>query len=101
MFFASWNECLQHCYVLLSGELRISEPADPAAPEAPERFLGYLSEGAFFGEVPLLSNYQAGSEVRKRTVQSVTESRLCYITRGTITDMRSRFPVRKRILCAI
>ncbi len=77
-------------FVLLSGELKISE-ADPGAPDG-LRFLGYLAEGAFFGEVPLLSDYVSGSEVRKRTVQAVTESRLCYISQDTIMDMRKRFP---------
>ena len=77
-------------YVLLSGELKVSE-ADADGPDG-LRFLGYLAEGSFFGEVPLLSEYVSGSEVRKRTVQAVTESRLCYISQETITDMRRRFP---------
>lgn len=77
-------------FVLLSGELKVSE-ADADAPDG-LRFLGFLAEGAFFGEVPLLSEYASGSEVRKRTVQAVTESRLCYISQDTITDMRRRFP---------
>lgn len=77
-------------FVLLSGELKVSE-ADPGSPDG-LRFLGYLGEGAFFGEVPLLENYASGSEIRRRTIMSEIESRLCYITRDTILDLRIRFP---------
>lgn len=86
-------------FVLISGELKVSEATIDVSErtihdEIPEklRFLGYLSDGAFFGEVPLLSSYASGSEIRKRTVQSVTNSSLVYFTRDAITDMRHRFP---------
>eukprot|EP01043_Picozoa_sp_COSAG02_P001880 COSAG02_NODE_41_length_47431_cov_32.449204_23_plen_1095_part_00 len=84
------GECGTNFFVLLRGELRILE-RDASAPDQ-LRFLGYLSEGSFFGEVPMLSNYASGSELRTRTVQAVTESALCYITRETVTSLRNRYP---------
>jgi CRP-like cAMP-binding protein len=77
-------------FVLLRGELKILEQ-DARSPDG-LRFLGYLSEGSFFGEVPMLSNYAAGSEVRTRTVQAVTESSLCYITREKVKKLRGMYP---------
>eukprot|EP01043_Picozoa_sp_COSAG02_P010774 COSAG02_NODE_386_length_23297_cov_32.396457_6_plen_1111_part_00 len=77
-------------FVLLRGELKILE-RDAWSSDG-LRFLGYLSEGSFFGEVPMLSNYAAGSEVRTRTVQAVTESSLCYITREAVRQLRDIYP---------
>lgn len=77
-------------FILLRGELKVSEK-NPDSPDG-LRILGYLSEGAFFGEVPLLSNYTPGSEIRTRTIESVTESSLCYISRDTISYLRQKYP---------
>ena len=54
--------------------------------------MGFLSEGAFFGEAPVLDPF-AGSEVRTRTVISVTSStELCYITKDTMVALQKRYP---------
>ena len=53
--------------------------------------LGFLAEGAFFGEVPVL-DYTSGAERRTRTVKSVTETELCFITRAQMDKMKDRYP---------
>jgi CRP-like cAMP-binding protein len=57
----------------------------------PER-LGFLSEGAFFGEVPVLSR-DINAEIRTRTVTAVTYCKLAYLTRADIAGLMERYPV--------
>lgn len=52
--------------------------------------LGYLTEGAFFGEAPVLDDFP-GAEVRTRTVVSVTDStELCFITKESMKKLQQR-----------
>ena len=54
--------------------------------------LGFLAEGAFFGEVPVL-DYTSGAERRTRTVRSVTDStELCFITRSQMDELKDVYP---------
>lgn len=41
--------------------------------------LGFLSDGSFFGEVPLLERGTFGG-ARRRTVTAIVETHLCFIT---------------------
>ena len=58
---------------------------------APGERLGFLSEGAFFGEIPLLCE-MAGSEIRNRTIKAVTDCELCYLTKGTVRNLQTKYP---------
>ena len=69
-------------YMLMVGELEVTQRNER---------LGFLSDGAFFGEVPLLDDSE-DSELRQRTVTTMTESKLCFITKENITQLRSRYP---------
>ena len=69
-------------YMLMSGEVEVSVRGER---------LGFLSEGAFFGEVPVLSD-ASGSEMRSRTVTSVADSELCYITKTAIASLKDQYP---------
>eukprot|EP01050_Picozoa_sp_SAG11_P033062 SAG11_NODE_11047_length_787_cov_1.039244_1_plen_261_part_11 len=72
-------------YMLMSGEVEVS---------VSNKRLGFLSEGAFFGEVPVLAA-ESGSEIRTRTVTAVTESELCFITKNAVDDLKERYPELK------
>ena len=71
-------------YLVLKGEVEVTKNGYR---------LGFLSEGAFFGEIPILSpndpndgSETIGAEVRVRSVRAVTDCELCYIERA---DMRA------------
>ena len=53
--------------------------------------LGFLSDGAFFGEVPIL-DHTTGAEVRERTVTAMTDCRLIYIERVDMERLKRRYP---------
>ena len=53
--------------------------------------LGFLSEGAFFGEAAVLAD-ESGRELRRRTLQAVTDSELCYINREDVIALRGEYP---------
>ena len=53
--------------------------------------LGFLSDGAFFGEVPILDD-TTGSDIRARTITAMTDSRLCFIHADSINQLRNRYP---------
>ena len=53
--------------------------------------LGFLSEGAFFGEAAVLAD-ESGRELRRRTLKAVTDSELCYINREDIQALRVEYP---------
>ena len=52
--------------------------------------LGFLSDGAFFGEVPILDD-SMGSQIRLRTITAMTDSRLCFITADAIAGEPPRY----------
>ena len=55
--------------------------------------LGYLSEGAFFGEAPVLAAKNEGSmQLRMRTVLAVTQTELCWITRDDVLSVCEDYP---------
>ena len=70
-------------YMLIQGELEVTQ--DGAR-------LGFLSDGAFFGEVPLLDTGSPDSEVRSRTVVTMTDSKLCFIKLEKIMSLRRQYP---------
>ena len=53
--------------------------------------LGFLSEGAFFGEAAVLAD-ESGRELRRRTLKAVTDSELCYLEREDILSLRQEYP---------
>ena len=69
-------------YMLLSGELEITQRGER---------LGFLSDGAFFGETPIL-DASSGAEVRRRTVQAMVDCKLCYIHKDRLTAMSELYP---------
>lgn len=50
--------------------------------------MGFLGEGAFFGEPAVLS----GAETRSRTVTAVTRCELCFLTKSSMTMLRNQYP---------
>lgn len=69
-------------YMLLSGELEITCVGER---------LGFLSDGSFFGETPLLDS-SAEAEVRRRTVTAMTDCKLCFITRDALEPLKLKYP---------
>ena len=70
-------------YMVMAGEVEVMRDGER---------LGFLSEGAFFGEVPVLDS-TPGAERRTRTVRSVTDNtELCYITKDSMDEMQSKYP---------
>jgi len=69
-------------YMLMVGELEVTQGGQR---------LGFLSDGAFFGEVPILDE-STGSEIRARTITAMTDSKLCFITAEDIKELRERYP---------
>ena len=91
-------------YILMSGEVQVT-----IGHGTQQRDLGYLSEGSFFGESPVLSTldglekYIATNDerhlttstadtVRTRTVTAVTECELCYLTRQSVMNLSVEYP---------
>ena len=73
-------------YMVMSGEVEVLTGG---------RRLGFLAEGAFFGEVPVL-DHTSGSERRTRTVRSVTDStELCFLTRAKMEELKLAYPELK------
>ena len=67
--------------MLMTGELEVRKQGQR---------LGFLSDGAFFGEVPILDD-SMGSQIRLRTITAMTDSRLCFITADAIAGEPPRF----------
>ena len=61
--------------------------------------LGFLSEGSFFGESPVLADDQEpGSLIRSRTIVAVTDCDMCYLTRDSVQGLMLEYPeLEKRI----
>ena len=76
------GECGSEMYMVIHGEVEVKQKS---------RRLGFLSEGAFFGEVPLLE-IGTGTEIRTRTIVAVTECKLCYLTREALLGLRAQYP---------
>lgn len=74
-------------YMILDGEFEVS---------ARGARLGFLSAGAFFGEVPFLDPNSGGE--RSRTVTSVTESRLCFIGVSQMDELKEHYPALDLVL---
>lgn len=77
-------------YLLMSGEVEVSKKETPTSTKS--QVLGFLSEGSFFGEIPVLSESEPGSEIRTRTVKAVTESELCYLRRDDVKELMKVYP---------
>jgi CRP-like cAMP-binding protein len=76
----------EEMYLVISGEVEVLSNKSR---------LGFLSEGAFFGEISVLDD-SSGSRIRTRTVRSVTDStELCYITADSMTVLQDSFPELK------
>ena len=69
-------------YIVISGELEIS--ADGAR-------LGFISDGGFFGETPILDD-TAHAEVRRRTVKAVTACKICYLHADNVAKVKAIYP---------
>eukprot|EP01052_Picozoa_sp_SAG31_P003883 SAG31_NODE_154_length_22184_cov_25.917142_5_plen_259_part_00 len=52
--------------------------------------LGFLSENSFFGESAVLSRFSS-SERRQRTVRSVTEAELCFLTSMDLKEISKQY----------
>ena len=74
-------------YMLISGEVEVCEKR-----MGEDVRLGFLSEGAFFGEAPVLGiNGELGLEVRTRTVRAVTDIECVYITRDDVQSLCEQY----------
>jgi CRP-like cAMP-binding protein len=69
-------------YLLLSGELEITANGER---------LGFLSDGAFFGETPILDD-ASHAEIRRRTVTAMVDCKLCYLHKDEMKSMCERYP---------
>ena len=77
-------------YLLMSGEVEVSKRVSPTSTQS--QVLGFLSEGSFFGEIPVLADAEPGAEIRTRTVRAVTESELCYLRREDVKALMKLYP---------
>lgn len=74
-------------YMLVSGEVEVTEKQG----NEPRR-LGFLAEGAFFGESPVLGwKGEPGVELRVRTVRAVSDVELIYLTREDIHSLADQY----------
>lgn len=79
-------------YMLITGEVEVSERRRGRMQETETVRLGFLSEGAFFGEAPVLGwRGEPGLELRMRTVRAVTDVELCYITRDDVHELSDQY----------
>lgn len=69
-------------YIVIAGELEIT---------AAGQRLGFISDGGFFGETPILED-SAHAEVRRRTVVAVTSCKLCYIRSDKLQLLLQQYP---------
>ena len=77
------GESGKEMYMVMSGEVEVIEN---------DVRLGFLSEGAFFGEAPVLGMGESGTEIRRRTVRAVTETELCFLSRGAVSELCDDYP---------
>lgn len=69
-------------YIVIAGELEISVGGER---------LGFISDGGFFGETPILED-TAHAEIRRRTVTAVTTCRLCFLHAEKVNQVKSKYP---------
>lgn len=69
-------------YMLLEGELEITSHGER---------LGFLSDGAFFGETPILDD-SAQAEVRRRTVTAMVDCKLGFIHKDAVHKIADKYP---------
>ena len=73
--------------MLIKGEVEVSERHGTEITR-----LGFLAEGAFFGEAPVLGHVgEPGVELRMRTVRAVTNLDLIYLTRDDVDILCSQY----------
>lgn len=84
-------------YMIMQGEVEVSEKRTTGDPDHPFDIirLGFLSEGAFFGEAPVLGREDTSLELRMRTVTAVRDSDLCFLTRQDIQGLYNAYPELK------
>jgi CRP-like cAMP-binding protein len=70
-------------YILICGELEVT---------CNKVRLGFLSDGAFFGETPLLEVACSEAERRRRTVTAMTACKLCFITQDAMQKIMPKYP---------
>lgn len=70
-------------YILICGELEVT---------CNKVRLGFLSDGAFFGETPLLEVACSEAERRRRTVTAMTACKLCFITQDALHKITPKYP---------
>jgi len=77
-------------YLVMKGEVEVKHAGTT---------LGFLSEGSFFGESPVLADDQEpGSLIRSRTIVAVTDCDMCYLTRDSVQGLMLEYPeLEKRI----
>ena len=85
----------QEMYMVMSGELEVAvrdEELETSSGGRNLRRLGFLSEGAFFGEAPVLAPRDETSMLlRMRTVTAVAPTELCYLTRDALHEVCADF----------
>eukprot|EP01043_Picozoa_sp_COSAG02_P018984 COSAG02_NODE_901_length_16056_cov_52.549477_10_plen_716_part_00 len=69
-------------YIVIAGELEIT---------AGGQRLGFISDGGFFGETPILEA-SAHAEVRRRTVTAVTSCKLCFLHADDVDKVKAKYP---------
>eukprot|EP01052_Picozoa_sp_SAG31_P014108 SAG31_NODE_866_length_11370_cov_4.806761_4_plen_376_part_00 len=69
-------------HMLIHGEVEVIQNGER---------LGFLSEGAFFGEVPLLCN-STGAEIRTRDIRACTDCVICYLPTEKIQKLMEQYP---------
>ena len=68
-------------FMLLKGEVEVRRAG---------KRLGFLSEGSFFGENPCLASGE-GTEIRSRTVIAMTECKLCFLTKDSLSSLTTEY----------
>jgi CRP-like cAMP-binding protein len=87
-------------YIIMNGEVEVTVRDDTVphidAGQQKQRRLGFLSEGAFFGEAPVLAARDDTSmQLRMRTVRAVANSELCFLTRNAVYELCDEYPELK------
>ena len=73
--------------MLLKGEVEVTEKRGKEIVR-----LGFLAEGAFFGEAPVLGWIgEPGVELRMRTVRAVTDLELIYLSRDDVNGLCEQY----------
>ena len=78
----------ERCEVEVTEKRRTGNPANPIEIIR----LGYLSDGAFFGEAPLLAKTETAFEIRMRTVTAIRDCEVCYLRREDVHALYSAYP---------